>query len=321
MGQSQKRGDSVPEEYTARYVFAMLRALKREEGLKPERVGNKVRVENVEIPHNTFYNYIGKLESDKIIYKEGGRYYFFWKKEKEKLIKEYQETIKEYQEFKTGEEYRAKLNHSRFLILDVSRDLNRTDVDPEALDFSKALENSFLRQHIETGYPKTQPLLQKREELKKKVDEYWARLKSRVKEEAEKEGWKIIPLSSRQELKEDAKEAYDDKVLYILTMIWGGELPEVRAETRGDWITLGGLEVARGRSLAKEVEALFEKLAGSEELKKLFEEYSKARGELNANETEIEGELKTMAAKVRDGEPLRGNCERCSKVIIERPFS
>jgi AAA+ ATPase superfamily predicted ATPase len=69
---------------------------------------------------------------------------------------------------------------------------------------------------------------------------------------------------------------------------------------------LGGLEVARGRSLVKEVEALFEKLASSEELKKLFEEYSKAGGELHANKAEIEGELKIMASKVRDGEPLRG---------------
>ncbi|MEM3905772.1 MAG: hypothetical protein QXZ17_02720 [Nitrososphaerota archaeon] len=63
----------------------MLKALKSDEGLKPEFVGSKVKVGNVEIPHSTFYRVIEILEEEKIIYEEHKRYFFFWRRRKNKI--------------------------------------------------------------------------------------------------------------------------------------------------------------------------------------------------------------------------------------------
>jgi hypothetical protein len=292
MGQSQKRGDSVPEEYTARYVFAMLRALKREEGLKPERVGNKVRVENVEIPHGTFYRYIGKLESDKIIYEEGGRYYFFWKKEKE-----------EFQQYKTSEEYRVKLEHSEKLLRSVLSDIMNVYV------------NELIFQHFKTGYPELYEKYHKLQELGKKWEQEKKLLQDSIKKFFIEHGFQCVD-SLVLDLYEDVTSLLRD-----LEVVVEGK---IRLKDNAHDLSL---EAMFKRMMFKEhytehwwatiLEAINDK-----SIRLAYEKAMNAEKKYNESIHEVDfayrKDIEQLALRVQHGEPLRGSCDLCPKVTIER---
>jgi hypothetical protein len=59
--------------------------------------------------HDTLYAIRDILSGAKLIFEEGGKWYYTCKKEKEELLKDYQE-------FKNKDEYDTKLNHSKNLL-------------------------------------------------------------------------------------------------------------------------------------------------------------------------------------------------------------
>jgi hypothetical protein len=81
-----------------------------------------------------------------------------------------------------------------------------------------------------------------------------------------------------------------------------------------------GAPLARGGQLVKEVEGLLKDLLNSEEIKKAFAKLEEARRRnLEAFNNYREGLLR-LALKVEHGEPLRGSCELCPRVVVkERP--
>jgi len=113
------------------YLKAILVELNK--GLQPVRVGNDVIVGDIRMPKSTFYELIDLLEEVGLIYKEDGKYYWRWKKE--------------YQEFKTLEEYKVRLEHSKELFKECYIPPFSSELIPPRF------EDENLLQHLKTGYP------------------------------------------------------------------------------------------------------------------------------------------------------------------------
>ncbi|NQE53082.1 hypothetical protein C5S29_05775 [ANME-1 cluster archaeon GoMg3.2] len=103
--------------------------------------------------HDTLYVIRDILSGAKLIFEEGGKWYYTCKKEKEELLKDYQE-------FKNKDEYDTKLNHSKNLLKEAG--FAKSAIDPflltdtfnmDVLSFMDSPNFVYFRQHLETGYP------------------------------------------------------------------------------------------------------------------------------------------------------------------------
>ena len=103
--------------------------------------------------HDTLYAIRDILSGAKLIFEEGGKWYYTCKKEKEELLKDYQE-------FKNKDEYDTKLNHSKNLLKEAGFAKSAIDAflltdtfNMDVLSFMDSPNFVYFRQHLETGYP------------------------------------------------------------------------------------------------------------------------------------------------------------------------
>ena len=63
---------------------------------------------------------------------------------------------------------------------------------------------------------------------------------------------------------------------------------------------------------------MYEEFIRGEELRKLYEEYEDSKEEYFRTLSYLEEEIELIYMRIEEGEPLRGSCKFCPKVIIGR---
>jgi hypothetical protein len=78
-----------------------------------------------------------------------------------------------------------------------------------------------------------------------------------------------------------------------------------------------GVPLAKEEGLVKEVEKLLRDLIGSEKVKKTFKEMKEATEQTDEAYFEYRKDVEWLALKVKHGEPLKGYCDLCPRIVIK----
>jgi hypothetical protein len=259
----------------------------REGRLRPSELECALR-----IPHKSLYRAIDCLKAIGVIRKgDDGMY----------------EWVESWQVFLEGEGYRLKLNHSKEL-LKRSEFTDITDWD---------LSDEHLVQHLQSGYPEIYREYEVWQESEKGCKEARERYEGAIRKYAAEHGFEIVDYVKLEAGKkqvshhiyEDAEDYLRYKHLEEMRIVWrDGEI----------WDDYRGLALAKEKDLAKEVEELLRGLVRSENIQKAFIEMERATKLRDKAHFNYRKDVEWLALKVKHGEPLKGWCDLCPRVVIKQ---
>lgn len=291
--------------------------------------------------HDTLYVIRDILSGAKLIFEEGGKWYYTCKKEKEELLKDYQE-------FKNMDEYSVKRDHSKAILKKAIQDNGSTDFN--IYRFVSSADFKYFLKHLETGYPdiynmwiimeNNEPEMEEKyllleEELRKIAKEKYVELRELPSPIKTVKVGSIIMKSETANLRdkirampEDVFSCFERYLFYMLN--------KEEFEVIGDWdpvknkwipryetgytdIILDG-KIHRGHWSEWEVMDYFIKpCTQSEDLNRLYEEFVRVTKEIRKSYDLFSNKVQPVILKVLEhGEPLRGNCDLCPKITIGR---
>jgi hypothetical protein len=305
------------------------------EALKKGMVIEALR-DTEECKHDTLYYLKDILHNAELIFEERGKWYYTWKRDAEKLTKDYQKLSKK--------DLELNLRHSEDLVKHaVKMDESGFNLDIYSLVFGERF--NLFRQHLQTGYPNILKTLNRAEEQDAKMKEVFLNIYEEMKRIASDLDYEVNdydPPSQGDSLKQ---ELHKRKLTF-------GVLTSSQAKTEGQWdlyknewipdfftsysgtykeewgrrISMHFLEA--GRSQGEDIEIcgsedhdpndFIDACKASEEIKRLHSDFLKSYQEANYKYKPLVDELKPIIRKITIGvEPLLGDCDECPKVIIE----
>jgi hypothetical protein len=280
------------------------------EGLLPaaiERRGDEKKGEG--IPHSTLHEILGILEKEKVIYKDhpSGKWYYTWKKEKEDLIREYQN-------YENMDEYLAKLQHSKELLgpaIDKARGDHNLAV--ASLIYGEYME--YFLQHLEEGYHDVFELFNqwKRDEaeMKKAEDDFEREIKRIAPEKGLeiKESFRDLTLGGKQAspaifnvIKRYWKLKVEGKHNEPIQLNLGFE--GVSDPLTNEWIAVN-------RDIKEDLEGLIKDCIHAENMESLYEALKSIEDKENEDYSRLSGEIIKIIGEVKLGSPLKGSCGVC----------
>jgi hypothetical protein len=221
--------------------------------------------------------------------------------------------LEHWQVFLDGEGYKLKLEHSRKLM---EKFIERSDViRPMQWDMT----NPHVLQHLQSGYPEAYGKYEewvKSEEAHREAEEAF---EDAVSDFAARKGFKVVDYEKLEaEGRQVSHYVFGAVKAYLEFKDW--EKMRIVVKEEKVWDDYRGVALARGGQLVKDVEELLKGLLGSEEVRKAFARLEEAERRKSEALHNYEEELMRLALKVEHGEPLRGFCELCQRVVVkERP--
>jgi len=276
---------------------------KLKEGLSPGLVRDRL------IPHDTLNWLINLFREEGLIYKDrDGRYYFIWKREREELLKEYQE-------FKTAEEYKVKLVHSKDLI-------RRR---PSTLKTPKS-ENKYLLQHLETGYPDIYNLYEEWKGIYEEIERVEEGFKAKVNEVAKVAGIEVLPITDPRWGSKGVRAVNENIYKVVARCLEEGRKANLctRRRTRGDkiitWIhdEASGLPLTNNEELMGDLQALINRALGSNEVVREYGRLKELQRILEGARSRYIEAVSNLIVRINNMEPLRGHCDLCPRILIGR---
>ena len=258
--------------------------------------------------HDTLYAIRDILSGAKLIFEEGGKWYYTCKKEKEELLKDYQE-------FKNKDEYDTKLNHSKNLLKQAIAEEESNEFNVDLYRFQDSYNFTFFLQHLKTGYPDIYKLYEKVEKNNFEMEEAFSALLQKIKEGTLERG---VELSKYPEKFNDLQKEIDkmpENIFYSLKEY----LNYFFDKDRKIKYTSAAMEVTFPVYSKEERKEFIKYCSHSEDIKKLHSELVELTKERAKDYACLHIDIKSIIIKVvEDGEPLRGTCDRCPKVTIGR---
>lgn len=278
----------------------------------------KAKSEEEEIPHTTLDELLIILKEAGIadLDKQDGKWYYTWKKEKEELLKEYQE-------YKNVDEYLVKLNHSKNLLKNV-----KSTIDPggfstkEAFNFMGSDDFIYFLQHMKTGYPEVYRACESLKFFALRMMENFEKLKNELEEFAREKGLKLRPfprgLPAAYYLDSEDKGHITAEKKIRNFMYGFREIPWGTFFVLEGYLNIFILSKDLVRDLENSYQSSIEAIFCSEGKER--EWLGGSIGNDNENILWISTEeFRPIIRRVfEDGEPLRGICDRCPKVTIGR---
>lgn len=269
-----------------------------------------------ECKHDTLYALKDILHDAKLIFEEGGKWFYTWEKEKEELLKEYQE-------FKNVDEYLVKLNHSKNLLKNVKSTIEpRGFSTEEAIKFIGNDDFIYFLQHIKTGYPDVYRDCESLKFYALRMMENFEKLNKELKEFAREKGLELKPFSGGIPASYFLDSEYKGHITAeqkIRNFMYAyRELPSGIFGDLEKYLNYFIRSEDLVRDLEDSYEASIETIFCSEGTGR--EQLGRSIDNDNDNMLFISTEeFRPIIIRVfEDGEPLRGICDRCPKVTIGR---
>jgi hypothetical protein len=279
---------SYQEEKTLIYLVKVARKLK--EGPKtPSELKSDLK-----IPAKSLYRVLSCLEAIGVVRKGvDGKYRF-----------------EDWQVFLDEEQYGVKLNHSRELIKPL---LERSEIDVRLCDLS----NKHLIQHLRSGYPEIYSkyeLWRKCEESRKEARR---RFEDLIREYVGKAGFEIVDYVKLEVGKKQISHLIFD---VVEAYVEHGDFEKMRVVWKEGkvWDEYRGAVLAREEKYTNEVKELISSLVVSANVQSTRRDIEKAENDYFKAESDYKEELMWLALKVKHGEPLKGHCDLCPRIVIER---
>jgi len=263
-----------------------------------------------ECRHDTLYALKDILHDAKLIFEEEGKWFYTWEKEREELLKDYQE-------FENMDEYLVKLNHSKNLIEEVT---SKNDPYGCSFDTAKWQENDtfkYFLQHLQTGYPDIYDFWKEMELHYKNVVDIFCEFYKEIEEIALKRGFKLIKLPHDWIPHKEGKFVYGWRISNLKERI-------LQIPFGGDDDVMQPLEkilkyLIEPNGCEDELGDLINDFCCLEGMNDLYWEFLNCRGGIDLDHSSFLMKVWPLIMGVREnGEPLRGLCDRCPKVIIGR---
>jgi predicted transcriptional regulator len=257
--------------------------------------------EGLRIPRSTLYRILGCLQDVGLVRRgEDGRY----------------EWAEDWQTFLDGEGgYQLKLKHSMELMKPLIEGLEGSERLPSVKP--AFLSNERLLQHLRSGYFKVYTKYEEWRRSEETLAKSEERFKGMIREHVASHGFEIAP----HERLEPGRRQVSDHVYRAVEgylRAGGSEEPRVVYEDGEVWDSYTGLSLAKGEGLVEEVEGLLKDLLSSEEIKGAFKEKEEAIWRRDEAFFNYSKEVEFLALKVKHGEPLKGFCELCPRVVIKK---
>jgi len=275
---------------TLTYLELIVGAIKKETK-SPSELEKELKV-----PHKQLYRIIDCLKNIGVINKgEDGKYRW----------------IEDWQVFLDKEGYVQKLNHSRELLMPLIERLEQ----PSRTSTLSVLTNEYLIQHLKNGYPMIYLEYNNWQESEKACEKAREAFKEAVREYTAEKGFEIVEYSELKAGKRQVSNIIDVVENYLrygglenMKIVWKDG--QVHDDYRG-------VSLAKEEGLVKEVEKLLRDLIGSEKVKKTFEEMKEATEQTDEAYFEYRKDVEWLALKVKHGEPLKGYCDLCPRIVIK----
>jgi len=275
-----------------KYLPEILRRL--HDGLDPAELDDRLNERG--IPHTTLYDILRILEDSGVIYKDGGKYHLICRKE--------------IQEFRTREEYRIRMKHSKILIEEVKKALRDAERSSDSRRAIRKIDLKFNENFLEhlKEYHEIHGLLMEFEslekELRRKEDDFIELLRERLKQrglDREVMRWKAIRI-----------------ILDHLRGRWIGLDSRVELFIDGEYLRdkTTKLSLSSARASAKKLEDAMNSIITSNEIRRAYEELMDLEAERDEIYHNLKAKLELLIDKVNHGEPLRGLCDLCPRVKI-----
>jgi predicted transcriptional regulator len=255
--------------------------------------------EGLRIPRSTLYRILGCLQDVGLVHRgEDGRY----------------EWAEDWQVFLDGEGYQLKLNHSMELMKPLIEGLEGSERLPSVKP--ALLSNEHLLKHLRSGYLKVYTKYEEWRRSEETLAKSEERFKSMVREHVASHGFEIAP---HGKLEPGRRQVSDHVYRAVEGYLRAGGSEEPRVVYEDGEVRDGntGLPLAKGEGLLKEVEGLMHSLLRSEEVKGAFKEREEAMRRRDEASFNYGKEVEFLALKVKHGEPLKGYCELCPRVVIK----
>ena len=216
------------------------------------------------------------------------------------------EWVEDWQIFLDGEGYMVKLNHSRELLKPIT---------PDEWDLY-ILHDKCLSQHLQSGYPEIYREYEEWLKYGKSCEEKQKMFRDAVRGYAAEHGFEVVEYGRLEEGKRQLSH-----LIYHAVEFYLGCKTEVKVAWKDGevWVFwIGVLALTRDEGLAKEVEELLRGMIHSENIARAFREMKEA-GELRDKARfSYEKDLEWLRLRVRHGEPLKGYCDLCSRVVVKK---
>ena len=242
------------------------------------------------------------------------------------------------EEFKNVEEYKIKLNHSKNLVRQV---IEEKESNEESNEFNMVIQieepNNFnidinrfedsynfgyLLQHLKTGYPDIYKLYEKLEKTNSEMEKVFSVLYQKIKEIALETDIDAPKLHQRKFVDSKKEIALmPANIFYSLKDYLNFFFDKDTIETIGTYDPVKDTWIPGYRPVYSEEDRkeFIENCISSEDIKKLHSELVEISKKTERDYALFNIEIKFVIIKVvEDGEPLRGNCDRCPKITIGR---
>jgi len=209
-----------------------------------------------------------------------------------------------WQVFLDEEQYGVKLDHSRKLLRPyIRKDL--TEPIPDAIS-DEALHDRNIVQHLESGYPEI--YIYHVKWLKR--EEALIRLWELMGKQAANAGFEMIFSKAKAGNLIDVVRAYIERKDF--------ERMKIVCKEGQVWDDYTGMALANEGKYIKEIEELLRSLISSEEVQKAVTDLKNAEEDYDDCYYDFKWKLVQLALKVEHGEPLKGYCDLCPRIVIER---
>jgi hypothetical protein len=305
---------------------AILRGLSA--GLKAERIDkDTVKIGDLILPKTSFYELLGIFKDEKVVYEANGLYYWIWKKEREELLKDYQE-------YKNRDEYEVKLKHSKELLnpqlpteLTPRELLGRSNVIVSLTGYEQ-----YVLQHLKTGYPEVYEKYLILQKLEGEVKTIERKMWGQVDDFLETYGFKLVEDISQ--LTPGGMEIYAHGVRSVIMhcferakVVEDGKVKLVGAISinmekdvtdDAQFLKVHYWYITKNLKLGDKIVEALECVLNSMDIRATYEELENARKELSEAYFNYRHEIQWLGLKILHGEPLKGSCDLCPKVVIGR---
>ena len=285
----REKGESYREVGTLRYLVEVAKRL-REKPMRPSELESELKVS-----HKTLYRVVSCLEAIGVVRKmDDGRLGWF----------------EDWQVFLDGEGYMVKLNHSRELLKPLI-EMPRSEF---TLIRGWDLRAKYLIQHLQSGYPEVYREYEEWLKCEKNYDEKRKMFKDAVMRYVAKHGFEIVEYGRLEAGKRQVSHLIYDALEYHLR--YKTEV-KVTWKDGGVWDEIG-VALAGDEGLVKDVEELLRGMICSESIVRAFREMKEAEELMDEARFNYEKDLELLGLKVEHGEPLKGYCDLCPRVVVKK---
>jgi hypothetical protein len=260
----------------------------RKNPLSRSELGSKLGIKST---NKSLDRIISCLEAMGVIRKEDDKY----------------EWSEDWQVFLDGEGYMYKLKHSE--------DLLKPLIEGSS-SIGEWICNKYLVQHLKSKYPEIYSKYKDWKRKEKSCKSSREKFRDEVRKQAAKYGFEIVPY---EELEAGRKEVshfiYEDVESYIRRK----DLENMRIVWKEGWVwdDYRRLALAREEGLIGEVKELIYGLVRSENVENALREVDIAVKQWSEAYSNYKKDIEWLALKVKHGEPLKGYCDLCPRVVIK----